>query len=87
MSLCTILVGVGIMVRGAGSARTVAMHAYFMASSYAGLVAAAVGQVMVQVDMAERVPWAILGTLLAGGVLIGLLVPRTLGRVRPAGVA
>ncbi|MBM3502540.1 MAG: DUF2306 domain-containing protein [Alphaproteobacteria bacterium] len=58
-------------------------HAYFMAWSYAGLAAAATGQLGQLLGFGALAP--VLGTLLIAGGLVHGLVPRALGRSAPTG--
>ena len=80
-SLVTIAVGLSPLLLGKRSPPVIATHAYCMAWSYAGLVAAGCGQLAValgQGDGAWVVP-AVIGTVLSiSGVVIFGRVPSTL---------
>jgi uncharacterized membrane protein len=82
ISLCTLAAGVLPLLLGRRDEPGLVRHAYFMAWSYVGLVAAGIAQ------MTNRaVPWGIwlavaLPSLIVigiGGVLVHRLVPRALG--------
>jgi hypothetical protein len=80
-SLVTIGVGLSPLLLGKRSPPVIATHAYCMTWSYAGLVAAGCGQLVVAVghgDAAWVVP-AVIGTVLSiSGVVIFGRVPSTL---------
>ncbi|MCH9816560.1 MAG: DUF2306 domain-containing protein [Actinomycetia bacterium] len=84
LSLATVIVGIGLPILRPGVVAAAAVHGYLMAWSYVGVVAAAVGQLAVQAEQANLVLWAILITLLIGGLLITRLMPGTLRRTFPA---
>lgn len=81
VSLVTIAVGLSPVLLGKSSPPVIATHAYFMTWSYAGLVAAGCGQLVVAVgqgDGAWVVP-VVIGTVLSiSGVIIFRRVPSTL---------
>ena len=83
-SLVTIAVGLSPLLLGKRSPPAIATHAYCMTWSYAGLVAAGCGQLVVAVgqsDGAWTVP-AVIGTVLAiSGIVIFMRVPSTLDRM------
>ena len=75
VSLVTVLVGVVPMVMGSRSPATIARHAYFMVWSYAGLVAAGVGQLGAsRLDGSPLTVFAVIGATLA--VCAGLIAWR-----------
>ncbi len=80
LSLTTVCIGIGLMALTRRPPPVVAVHAYLMAWSYAGLVAAGIGQLATQIDVGGgfAVWLVILATLLAGGFLIHTRIPRTL---------
>ncbi len=80
LSLATVCVGIGLMVLTRRPPPIVAVHAYLMSWSYAGLVAAGIGQLATQIGLGggSAVWLMILATLLAGGILIHTRIPRTL---------
>jgi uncharacterized membrane protein len=84
VSLVTIAVGLSPFLLGKRSPMVIATHAYCMAWSYAGLVAAGCGQLTVAVAQdagAWVVPLAIVTVLsVSGGVIFGR-VPSTLDRM------
>jgi len=82
VSLVTVLVGVVPMVTGARSPAVIARHAYFMVWSYAGLVAAGVGQLATSTldGSAAQVFAVIGGTLAVCGGLIAWRVPPVLAK-------
>ena len=81
ISLITVAVGVSALLLGRRSPPVIATHAYCMTWSYAGLVAAGCGQLVVAVGQDDG-PWAVplvIGTVLSiSGVLIFARVPSTL---------
>ena len=83
-SLVTIAVGVSPLLVGKRSPPVIATHAYCMAWSYAGLVAAGCGQLAAAVgqgDGAWEVP-VVIGTVLSiSAVVIFVRVPPTLDRM------
>ncbi len=81
LSLATIGGAVGLMIFTKQPPTVVAAHAFMMAWSYAGLLAAGMGQLVVQLHVGGRgwVWGAILATLLIAGVIIQIRMPRTLG--------
>ena len=83
-SLVTIAVGLSPLLLGKRSPPAIATHAYCMTWSYAGLVAAGCGQLVVAVgqsDGAWTVP-AVIGTVLAiSAIVIFMRVPSTLDRM------
>lgn len=83
LSLTTITVALGLMIFTAKPQWVVVTHAFMMAWSYAGLLAAGMGQLAVKLDAnSEVVVWsAILATLLISGIVIQIRVPRALGTV------
>jgi uncharacterized membrane protein len=78
VSLVTVLIGVVPLVMGSRSPVVIARHAYFMAWSYAGLVAAGVGQLGAsRLDGSRLQVFAVIGgTLAVCGGLIAWRVPR-----------
>ena len=83
-SLVTIAVGLSLLLLGKRSPPVVATHAYCMAWSYAGLVAAGCGQLAAAVDQTDGawgVPVTIGAVLLISGVIIFGRVPSTLDRM------
>lgn len=82
ISLVTVLVGVVPMVMGSRSPGVIARHAYFMAWSYAGLVAAGVGQLGAsRLDGSPLQVFAVIGgTLAVCGGLIAWRVPPVLAK-------
>jgi len=82
VSLVTVLVGVVPMVIGSRSPGTVARHAYFMVWSYAGLVAAGVGQLGAsRIDGSPLMVFAVIGgTLAVCAGLIAWRVPPVLAK-------
>jgi uncharacterized membrane protein len=84
VSLGTITVGLSPLLFGKRSPTVFATHAYCMAWSYAGLVAAGCGQLAVAVgqDLAAWVVPVVIGTVLSiSGVVIFGRVPSTLERM------
>lgn len=84
ISLGTLVVGLAPLVLGKRSAVVVAIHAYCMTWSYAGLAAAGIGQLAVAVGDG-RSPWLVpvmIATVLCiSAVVIRTKVPSALGRV------
>ena len=83
-SLVTIGVGLSPLLLGRRSPPVVATHAYCMTWSYAGLIAAGCGQLIVAVgqsDGAWAVPAVIGAVLSVSGVVIFVKVPSTLGHM------
>jgi uncharacterized membrane protein len=80
-SLVTIALGLSPLLLGMRSPPVVATHAYFMTWSYAGLVAAGCGQLVVAVGLGDG-GWAVpvvIGTVLSiSGVVIFRRVPSIL---------
>jgi uncharacterized membrane protein len=84
VSLITIAVGLAPLLLGRRSSPSIATHAYCMAWSYAGLVAAGCGQLAAAVgqrDGAWGVPVVIGTVLFISGVVIFGRVPATLDRM------
>ncbi len=84
VSLVTIAVGLAPLLLGKRSPPVIATHAYCMAWSYAGLVAAGCGQLAAAVghDVAAWVVPVTIGTVLSiSGVVIFGRVPSTLDRM------
>ena len=83
-SLVTVTVGLSPLLLGKRSLPVIATHAYCMTWSYAGLVAAGCGQLVVAVgesDATWAVP-AVIGTVLSiSGVVIFVRVPSTVGHM------
>ena len=83
-SLVTIAVGLSPLLLGKRSPPVIATHAYCMTWSYAGLVAAGCGQLVVAVGQGDGgwpVP-VVIGTVLSiSGVVIFGMVPSTLDHV------
>ncbi len=82
VSLVTVLVGVVPMVIGPRSPATIARHAYLMVWSYAGLVAAGVGQLGAsRLDGSPLMVFAVIGgTLAVCAGLIAWRVPPVLAK-------
>jgi uncharacterized membrane protein len=83
-SLVTIAVGLSPLLLGKRSAPVIATHAYCMTWSYAGLVAAGCGQLVVAVGQSDggwAVPAVIAAVLSISGVVIFARVPSTLDHV------
>jgi uncharacterized membrane protein len=83
-SLMTITVGLSLLLLGKRSPAVIATHAYCMTWSYAGLVAAGSGQLVVAVgqDVGVWVVPVAIGTVLcASGVVIFWRVPSILDHV------
>ncbi len=81
VSLLTVAAGVGPLLAGTRSPWAVANHAYCMAASYAGLLAAGAGQLATHGTThlgGWIVPGAIAATLLVSGVVIAARVPPAL---------
>ncbi len=83
-SLVTIAAGLSSLLVGKRSAPAIATHAYCMAWSYAGLVAAGCGQLAAAVGQGDG-SWVVpvvIGTVLSiSGVIIFVRVPSTLDRM------
>ena len=80
-SLVTIAVGLSALLLGKRSPPVIATHAYCMTWSYAGLVAAGCGQLVVAVGQGDggwAVPVVIVTVLSISGVVIFGRVPSTL---------
>ncbi len=83
-SLVTIAVGLSPLLLGKRSPPIVATHAYCMAWSYAGLLAAGCGQLAAAVDQGDgawAIPVTIGAVLLISGVIIFGRVPSTVDRM------
>ncbi len=83
-SLLTIVVGLSPLLLGKTSPPAIATHAYCMAWSYAGLVAAGCGQLGAGLDQDSRgwvVPVVIVAVLAISGVAIFGRVPSILDRM------
>ena len=83
-SLLTIAVGLSPLILGKRSPQVIAIHAYCMTWSYAGLVAAGCGQLAVTVgqDVGAWVVPVVIGTVLSlSAVAIFARVPTTLDRL------
>jgi uncharacterized membrane protein len=63
LNLMTILAGVVMMMFLLRPPTVIAVHSYCMSWSFVGFVAAAMGQLVVQIIRAHQVLWVILGTL------------------------
>lgn len=85
VSLLTVAVGIVPLLLGRRTPRAIGFHAYCMVWSYAGLIAAGVGQLATtQVDRwGGSVAIAIALTLAVSAVVIFSRVPRTLRAVLP----
>ena len=84
VSLVTIAVGLSPLLLGRRSPPVIATHAYCMAWSYAGLVAAGSGQLAAAVgegDSSWVTPAVIVTVLAVSGVVIFGRVPSTLDRM------
>ncbi len=84
VSMVTIAVGLSPLLLGRRSPPMIATHAYCMAWSYAGLVAAGCGQLAEAVDQGDGawpVPVVIGAVLLISGIVIFGKVPSTLDRM------
>lgn len=81
ISLLTIAVGITPLALGSRVPTALATHAYCMTWSYAGLIAAGIGQLAATWSRnggPHLVPWAIVGVLVISGVIIFTRVPRIL---------
>lgn len=86
VSLLTVAIGIVPLLLGSRSPLALSFHAYSMASSYAGLLAAGAGQVAAtNADRwgSESVPITIGVALALSGVVIFLRVPPILNAVLP----
>jgi uncharacterized membrane protein len=87
-SLITIGVGLTPLLLGNRSPMVIATHAYCMTWSYAGLVAAGSGQLVVALGQEDHRPWlvpVVIGTVLSSsGVVIFRRVPSILERMLAA---
>ena len=85
ISLVTLAVGIFPMLAGSRSRLTLNLHAYCMTWSYAGLVAAGLGQLaalLVEDALPLAVPTVIIATLGVSGAAIHTRVPLALRRLR-----
>jgi hypothetical protein len=81
-SLVTIGAGLSLLILGRRSPPVIATHAYCMAWSYAGLVAAGCGQLVVATGRDGALVPMVIGTVLfISGVIIFGRVPSTVDRV------
>ena len=88
VSLATLAVALVPLVAGRRSPRVMATHAYCMAWSYVGLVAAGSGQLAATREDAGRlVPAVIAAVLAAGAVTLSWRMPATLDRIGVPGPA
>jgi uncharacterized membrane protein len=87
-SLITIVAGLTPLLLGKRSRTVIATHAYCMTWSYAGLVAAGSGQLVVALGQEDHRPWlvpVVIGTVLSSsGVVIFRRVPSILERMLAA---